>query len=132
MQSYFSHDAAAWVSIGCVLLMIAAPIILIYWAKFAKRPYLGTGVIYFLAISEIIPAIVILGLQQVLDKASAGTLLAGVAGYVLGGMSDSKQNPKANNNDPKSPEKTPDPSDPEAGGDSAFKLGGLAAVINRD
>jgi len=72
----------------CVVVMLGVPLGLLAYARYMRREFLGEGIIKFLAISEIVPAIVILGLEGVLDKASAGTLLAGVAGYVLGGIRD--------------------------------------------
>lgn len=103
--------AKAIVEVGCVATMIGAPIALIFYARYMERPFLGEGVIRFLAISEIIPAIVILGLETVLDKAATGTLLAGVAGYVLGGMGDNRNPPKDSKNSTSAP-----PPLPETGG----------------
>jgi uncharacterized membrane protein YhfC len=84
----FMQNAAGFVEILCAAIMLAVPIGLLIWAWARKRPFLGTGLIYFLVISEIIPTIVILSLNQVLDKASAGTILASVAGYSLSGMAE--------------------------------------------
>lgn len=114
--------ARSSVEIGCVLIMMLAPIAAIYYARSMKRPFIGQGVIHFLAISEIIPAIVILGLEQVLDKAATGTLLAGVAGYVLGGMGDNRNAPKGptssgnNSQPPSSGPSRPSPEDNEDDG----------------
>ena len=64
--------------------MLAAPIALIVYVYSREAHFMTLRVIQFLALAEIVPAVVILGLQQVLDKSAAGTILAGVAGYVLG------------------------------------------------
>lgn len=87
------------VEIICALIMLSAPFICYMFlvrpdieeaprgaVKTKFKQFIGEGVIRFLALAEIIPAIVILGLGGILDKASAGTLLAGVSGYVLGSM----------------------------------------------
>jgi hypothetical protein len=86
-------DAKAIVEIGCIVVMVSAPILSVIFAIKQNRPFLGEGVIRFLAIAEIIPAVVILGIEQVLDKGATGTVLAGIAGYVLGGMTEKASSP---------------------------------------
>lgn len=73
-----------YVQIICAGIMLAAPIALIIYVYSREAHFMTLRVIQFLALAEIVPAVVILGLQQVLDKSAAGTILAGVAGYVLG------------------------------------------------
>lgn len=54
---------------------------------------IGARVIQFLCIGFLIPTIIILAIENILGSETVGTLLGGIAGYVLSGISnyDSKK-----------------------------------------
>lgn len=55
----------------------------------ARNRGVGVRGIQVLALFTIVPVILILGLEGVLEKASAGTLLGAISGYVLSGFGGS-------------------------------------------
>ena len=75
-----------WIEAGMLLFMFLGLLGLFH--NRLKKPKLGIGVrvIQFLAIIEVIPVIVILSLEGILEGQTTGTLLGGVMGYVLSGI----------------------------------------------
>jgi hypothetical protein len=83
---------------ACVKLSMIALMALGIIAVFANRwrvknkdwNYVGFSIrsIQFLAVTFVIPTIVILALSGQLDKPTLGTLLGTVVGYVLSGLGD--------------------------------------------
>lgn len=59
---------------------------------------IGARTIQFVSISFLIPAIIILAMEKVLSGETVGTLLGGIAGYVLSGISN-YDNPLKNKDD---------------------------------
>jgi hypothetical protein len=49
---------------------------------------LGARIIQLCAVVMLFPAILILGLERILDAATIGTLIGGLVGYVLSGVGD--------------------------------------------
>ena len=49
---------------------------------------IGARVIQFISISFLIPTVIILAIEGILSGETVGTLLGGIAGYVLSGISN--------------------------------------------
>jgi hypothetical protein len=55
--------------------------------RIVTKKGIGARVIQFVVALSILPTIIILALQKVLDGATIGTLIGGLLGYVLSGLS---------------------------------------------
>lgn len=61
----------------------------IFWQRWVSgKNGLGARVIQLTAVIMLFPAILILGLEGILDAATIGTLIGGLVGYVLSGVGD--------------------------------------------
>ena len=82
------------------LLMIIA-LGLIFQNLLRRKQGIGENVIQFTSIAFIIPAIVILGLEEVIQKETVAALLSGLGGYGLSSSTIGRKTPPSN--DPTSP-----------------------------
>ena len=76
-----------WIEILMSLIMALVLIGILIRAIFLKKG-IGARVIQFTCISFLIPAIIILSIEGILKGETVGTLLGGLAGYVLSGISN--------------------------------------------
>lgn len=53
-----------------------------------QKKGIGARIIQFTCIAFLIPTIIILSIEEILPGATVGTLLGGLAGYVLSGISN--------------------------------------------
>jgi hypothetical protein len=61
----------------------------IFWQRWVSgKGGIGARIIQLAAVIMLFPAIIILGLEKILDGASLGTLIGGVVGYVLSGVGE--------------------------------------------
>lgn len=83
----FTVDAKAIVEIGLVVLMILFVILLF---RYRQGNGIGERIIQFTCITFLIPAILILGLEKIMQGDTIGTLLGAIGGYILSSMSKGK------------------------------------------
>jgi hypothetical protein len=80
-------DVRSWteISAGITIPTVFFAVIFraIWWNK-----GIGARVIQFTTVSMLIPVILILGLEKILEPATLGTLIGGLIGYVLSGVGD--------------------------------------------
>jgi hypothetical protein len=76
-----------WIEILMASIMMLVIVGILVRAIFFKKG-IGARVIQFACISFLIPAILILSIEGILNGETVGTLLGGVAGYVLSGISN--------------------------------------------
>jgi len=74
-----------WIGILGVLIM-AGGLGGIFYLIVKQNAVIGAKTIQFLAIVFVVPALVVLGISNVLGKETIGTLLGTIVGYVLTGM----------------------------------------------
>jgi len=81
-----------WVEFPLVLLMLGAPGIIL-WKRMSNRPKddtsprgLGVRLIQTIALMLVIPAVIILALEDKLSNEGVGTILGVIVGYSLGGV----------------------------------------------
>jgi len=72
--------AAAMLPLGLVILMSVR--------LYLQKSSIGARVVQFITVIMLIPTILILALEGILDDTTVGTLLGGFAGYVLSGLSN--------------------------------------------
>jgi hypothetical protein len=58
------------------------------WHRIAGKKSIGARAIQFMAVVTLLPVIVILALEKVLDGQTIGTLIGGLTGYLLSGISN--------------------------------------------
>ena len=76
---------------GIVLLMAATmPLGLggVLWHRIVTGKSLTARSIQFVAVAMLVPAIVLLSMEKVLDGSTVGTLIGGLTGYLLSGISN--------------------------------------------
>ncbi|MBO2984105.1 hypothetical protein [Burkholderia pseudomallei] len=56
--------------------------------RFATKRAIGARVIQLVAVVMLVPVILILALEKILDGATLGTLIGGIVGYLLSGISE--------------------------------------------
>lgn len=76
----------------------AAPIILLAERLIADRG-MGARVIQFLAVAMLIPTILILSLEKILEPSTIGTLIGALTGYLLSGIGDYRPDKKKTDED---------------------------------
>lgn len=76
-----------WIEILMASIMMFVIIGILVRAIFLKKG-IGARVIQFACISFLIPSILILSIEGILNGETVGTLLGGLAGYVLSGISN--------------------------------------------
>jgi hypothetical protein len=74
-----------WVQLGMLLLMLVGLVGILH-NRLKLDKGIGVRAIQFLAVVEVLPAIVILSLEGILEGQTTGTLLGAVIGYVLSGI----------------------------------------------
>ena len=70
-----------------------APLLLLI-ERFAGDRGIGARAIQFLAVAMLIPAILILALENILDSSTVGTLIGALTGYLLSGIGDYRADKK--------------------------------------
>ncbi|KUZ24671.1 hypothetical protein WI32_33130 [Burkholderia ubonensis] len=78
-KGYIELIAAATIPLGFALVM---------WHRFVMKKMIGARVIQLVAVVMLIPVILILALERILDGATLGTLIGGIVGYLLSGISE--------------------------------------------
>lgn len=84
MNNFF--ETKSLVEIGMVLLMIIFMIAL-FINRQKQQKGIGERIIQFTCISLLIPCIIILGVEKILQGETIATLLGGLGGYVLSSLS---------------------------------------------
>ena len=88
-----------------VIIMILGLIMITVYLLINKK-YLGARVVQFSCIVLLIPAIIILGEDQIIKGETVGTLIGSLLGYVLSGISN-YDNPKKSKGKQTSSKATP-------------------------
>ena len=78
--------------------IMALVLIGLFLRTMIQKKGIGARIIQFTSIAFLIPTIVILSIEGILPGATVGTLLGGLAGYVLSGISNF-DNRNSNNDD---------------------------------
>ena len=71
--------------ISCLIIMVVG-LICIFVERFIRKKGFGVRIIQFLAIVLLIPAIIILAIQEILQSETIATLFGAIIGYVLSGI----------------------------------------------
>lgn len=58
------------------------------WHRITTKRAIGARAIQFMAVVLLIPAIIVLALEKVLDGQTVGTLIGGLTGYLLSGIAN--------------------------------------------
>jgi 4-amino-4-deoxy-L-arabinose transferase-like glycosyltransferase len=86
------------IELVAVITILAGPICVIVERIMSKKG-IGARAIQFCAVVMLIPTIILLALEKVLDTATVGTLVGALTGYLLSGVgeygSQPRQKPKA-------------------------------------
>ena len=79
------------IEVLAAIAMIGLPSLMIWQRGAPDQRGLSTKTFRFGAITMLIPLLLIFGLEDALDKATIGTLVGGLMGYVLGAAADRGQ-----------------------------------------
>ncbi|MCX4151979.1 MULTISPECIES: hypothetical protein [Paraburkholderia] len=79
LRGYIELIAAATIPLGFGAVMAH---------RFVGKKSIGARVIQLTAVVMLIPVILILALEKILDGATLGTLIGGIVGYLLSGISE--------------------------------------------
>jgi hypothetical protein len=82
-----------WIELVAVLT-IPLSVGLIFFERISSGRGLGARSIQFITVATIIPVILILGLEGILDKNVLGTIIGGLIGYLLSGVGNYQPEPK--------------------------------------
>ncbi len=82
-----SVDNRNWIELVLVGGIVATPILMLAERLIADRG-MGARVIQFLAVAMLIPTILLLSLEKILEPATVGTLIGALTGYLLSGVGD--------------------------------------------
>src|ERR1700756_767240 len=82
-----------WIDGGLVLLMCAGVVSLVVILVKRNRG-IGSSAIQFVGVCLVIPAVVLLSLEDKVSKENVGTILGAVIGYVLAGIGESSDKGK--------------------------------------
>ncbi len=58
------------------------------WHRIATKKAIGARAIQFIAVVFLLPVILVLALEKILDGQTLGTLIGGLTGYLLSGISN--------------------------------------------
>ncbi|WP_370194129.1 MULTISPECIES: hypothetical protein [Aurantimonas] len=86
-----SEDLRAFIEIAAAAVFLLGPIGVIVERYKSKRG-LGARAIQFCAVLMLIPAVLILALEKVLEPSTVGTLIGALTGYLLSGLGEYKPN----------------------------------------
>jgi hypothetical protein len=75
-------DARFWVEI-IAALTVPISIISVVWHRVKREMGMGIRAIQFLALGVLLPVILILGLEKVIEAGTVGTLLGAIVGYLF-------------------------------------------------
>lgn len=78
--------------------IMALVLIGLFLRTMIQKKGIGARIIQFTCVAFLIPTIIILSMEEILPGATVGTLLGGLAGYVLSGISNF-DNRNSNNDD---------------------------------
>jgi 4-amino-4-deoxy-L-arabinose transferase-like glycosyltransferase len=78
--------------------ILVGPIIVIIERLIGDRG-LGARAIQFAAVVMLIPAIVLLALEKIIDAPTVGTLIGGLSGYLLSSIGEYRADPKRKSDD---------------------------------
>jgi hypothetical protein len=81
---------------------IAGSPLLILAERLISDRGLGARVIQFLAVAMLIPTILILAIEKILESATIGTLIGALTGYLLSGVGDYRPEKKKLNSEDES------------------------------
>ena len=73
---------------GVAILMMPLGLAAIMLHRYQTQKAIGARVIQLTVVVMLIPAIVVLGLERILEPATIGTLVGALTGYVLSGVGD--------------------------------------------
>lgn len=73
---------------GVAILMMPLGLAAIMFHRFQTQKAIGARTIQLTVVVMLIPAIVVLGLERILEPATIGTLVGALTGYVLSGVGD--------------------------------------------
>ena len=80
-------NALPWIELT-LAATIPVSVVAIVWNRILTKKSLSARSIQFLAVATLIPVIAVLALEKVLEGATVGTLLGGITGYLLSGISN--------------------------------------------
>jgi len=80
-------DTKSIIELILICGIAAAPLLMLAERLIADRG-MGARVIQFLAVAMLIPTILILSLEKILEPSTVGTLIGALTGYLLSGIGD--------------------------------------------
>ncbi len=80
-------DPRSWIEIG-VAITIPLGVALVMLQRIWSNKSLTARSIQFVAVVMLVPAIIVLAMEKVLEGATVGTLIGGLTGYLLSGISN--------------------------------------------
>jgi hypothetical protein len=90
-----SQTVRAIVEILAVLTMGGAAVLVLYERVHSGRG-LGARSIQFMSVAMLIPAILIMALERILEPNTVGTLIGALTGYLLSGIGNFRNGSSAN------------------------------------
>jgi hypothetical protein len=89
-------DTKSIIELALVGGIALAPLLLLVERLIADRG-LGARAIQFLAVAMLIPTILVLAIEKVIESATVGTLIGALTGYLLSGIGDYRPDKKKPN-----------------------------------
>jgi hypothetical protein len=97
-------DTKSIIELIAVAGIVAAPALLLVERLVGDRG-IGARTIQFLAVAMLIPTILILAIEKIIEAATVGTLIGALTGYLLSGVGDFRPEKKKPNEDEKPPQR---------------------------
>ena len=97
-------DTKSMFELILIIGIAAAPSILLI-ERFAGDRGIGARAIQFLAVAMLIPAILILALERIIESSTVGTLIGALTGYLLSGIGDYRAEKKKQSEDESVPQR---------------------------
>jgi hypothetical protein len=86
-------DNRSVIELIAVIGIAAAPLLILI-ERFAGDRGIGARTIQFLAVAMLVPLILVLALEKLLEPATIGTLIGALTGYLLSGIGDYRPDKK--------------------------------------
>ena len=93
-------EASKNIELVLVFILASMPFLIIFHRIWTNKG-LGARSIQFLAVGMLVPAVLILSLEAVIDSATVGTLIGAMVGYLLSGIGEFNKNKNGTESEPK-------------------------------
>ena len=102
-------EAPKNIELVLVFIMASMPFFVIFHRIWTNKG-IGARSIQFFAVGMLVPAVLILSLEHIIDSATTGTIIGAMAGFLLAGVGEFNKERNGTESEPKSkPKPGPEP-----------------------